>query len=82
MNRRTKRQITGIVLDNNSDGVSIGNYKYKQFKRCLYDFLVKDVGEEEKIRGYLSYIKDVNSEQYQRLKNIYIKYDKENKLFS
>lgn len=81
MNRRCKRQITGIVLDNNSESITIGSHKYKELKRRLYEFLVKNKGDEEKIKGYLAYVKDVNTEQYQRLKDIYVKYDKEHRLF-
>lgn len=81
MNRKSRRQITGVVLDNNSNSITIGNQRNKELKRKIYELLVKGNGEEEKIKGYLAYVKDVNIEQYKRLKNIYSRYDKEHQLF-
>lgn len=81
MNKKGKRQITGVVIDNNSNKLTIGNRKYKQFERILYKYLVKNEGNEEYIRGYLAYIKELNIEQYRQIEKIYKKYDKQMKIF-
>lgn len=81
MNRSSRRAVTGIVLDNNTDKLSIGSKKYREFKRVLYNFLVKDIGEEDKIKGFLAHVTNVDRNQYNKLKETYIKYDKNGILF-
>lgn len=81
MNRSSRRVVTGIVLDNNTDKLSIGSKRYREFKRVLYNFLVKGIGEKDKIKGYLAHITNVDRNQYNKLKETYSKYDKEGILF-
>lgn len=81
MNKKHKRQITGVVIDNNQNVLSIGNNQYKKFQRILYNYLIKGIGDLEYIKGYMAYIKFLNEQQYLQLKKIYIRYDKEGKLF-
>lgn len=81
MNKSSRRLVTGVVLDNNTNKLSIGSNKYRCFKRDLYNFLVKDIGDINKIRGFLSYITSVDRNQYNKLKDTYIKYDKKGILF-
>lgn len=81
MNRKCKRAVTGVVIDNNSNKLSVGNKKYKMIERMIYKYLVKGEGNLAYINGYLSYIKELNYEQYNQIKNIYKRYDKEGKIF-
>ena len=81
MNKKCKRQVTGVVIDNNLNKLTIGNRKYKEIERMLYCYLVKNQGNIEYIKGYLSYIKEINIEQYMQIEKIYIKYDKQGSLF-
>jgi Leucine-rich repeat (LRR) protein len=81
-NKKSRRRITGVVLDNNSCKMTIGNKKYKGFQRKLYNYLVKGEGDEGYIKGYLSFIKDLNIEQYKQLKKTYKRYDKKKKFFT
>jgi hypothetical protein len=81
MNKKCKRQITGVVIDNNLNKLTIGNRKYKEFERVMYNYLIKNKGDDGYIKGYLSYIKEVNIEQYRQIEQIYKKYDKQGKVF-
>lgn len=81
MSKQHKRQVTGVVIDNNSNKITVGNKKYKEFQRKIYNFLVKGEGDISRILGYLSFIEDLNKEQYEQLKTIYSKYDKYKQLF-
>ena len=81
MGKNGKRQVTGIVLDNNRNALTIGNKKYKKFQRMLYDYLVKGHGDLGYIKGYLAYIQEVSRQQYDQLVEIYKRYDIENVLF-
>lgn len=81
MSRKGKRQVTGVVIDNNESRLTIGNKRYKEFERMIYRYLVKEEGNLSYIKGYLAYIKDINEEQYMNIENIYKRYDKDNVLF-
>ncbi|MEL7566423.1 MAG: retron St85 family RNA-directed DNA polymerase [Dehalobacterium sp.] len=81
MNKKGRRVITGVILDNNNNNLSIGNKRYKEIQRVIYRFLVKNDGDKDKILGYLSYIKDIDYHKYNSIRNTYCKYDKDNKLF-
>lgn len=82
MNRKCKRQVTGVVIDNNRNKLSVGNEKYKMIERQIYQYLIKGEGNPEYITGYLAYIKQLNKKQFDQIRRIYIKYDKSGKLFS
>ena len=82
MSRNMKRNVTGISIDNNTNKLSIGTKNYRDIKKCLYEYLVKNNGNREYILGYLSYVKDVNKSQYAQLVKIYKKYDKKGKIFN
>jgi len=81
MNKKCKRVITGVVIDNNNNSLSIGSKKYREIKREIYRLLIKSEGNKDKVSGYLSYIKDIDVNRYNNLKNTYSKYDKNNILF-
>lgn len=81
MNRSKKCQITGIVIDNNSYKMTVGNKKYKELQRMIYKYLVKGEGSLDSVKGYLAYLKSVSLDQYSQLANIYNRYDKNNVLF-
>ena len=81
MNKGCKREITGVVIDNNCNKLTIGNKKYKEFQREIYNFLIKGRGNAGYIKGYLSYVKDISNEQYVQLERIYKKYDGKHLLF-
>lgn len=81
MSKSRQRRITGVVIDNNRNELKIGNRKYKEFEREIYTYLVKGVGNIGHIRGYLSYIKGINRQQYEQLKQIYERYDRKQSIF-
>lgn len=81
MSKCSCRRVTGVVIDNNSEQLSIGNAQYKAFQREIYNFLVKQIGEISHISGYLSHIKNINPFQYQHLIDTYRKYDKQHIIF-
>lgn len=81
MSKNSKRQITGVVIDNNVNKLSIGNKKYKMIERMIYNYLIKDDGDLDSIKGYLAYVKDINEQQYNQIANIYSKYDIDEKIF-
>lgn len=82
MNRSSKRQVTGVVLDNNSNCVGIGTERYRKIKSSIYKYCVKKEGNIEEIRGNLAFVKSINEKQYLQLKEIYIRYDKDKELFN
>lgn len=82
MTKNMKRNVTGISIDNNTNKLSIGTRNYREIKKRLYDYLVKNQGDKKYIVGYLSYIKDINKSQYDQLVKIYKKYDKNCKIFN
>lgn len=75
------RRITGIVIDNNCEKMSIGNRRYKEFERAIYNYLIKKQGNREYLLGYLNFIKSINLSQYNQLRRIYVKYDKKAEIF-
>ncbi len=81
MNKSSRREVTGIVLDNSKSRLSVGNSNIKSIERKIYNYLVKGEGEKTYIIGYLSFIKSINDEQYNNIVKIYKKYDKKNELF-
>lgn len=81
MCKRKRREVTGIVIDNNDNSLSIGHKKYTQLKRDIYNYLVKRQGNCNQIRGKLAHLKNVNINKYIAIKKIYIRYDKCNELF-
>lgn len=81
MNKSNRRQVTGVVIDNNKNVLTVGNKRYKEMQRAIYRYLIKDDGDIAVICGYLSYIKFINNKQYLQIEKIYKKYDKENVLF-
>lgn len=82
MSKHKKREITGVVIDNNNNSLSIGTKKYSRLKQDIYNYLVKNKGSVSEIKGMLSYLKDINIDRYKALEKIYIKYDKKNELFN
>lgn len=82
MNKKHCRQITGVVIDNNNNSLSVGNKRYKEFERMLYKYLVKGEGNAEYLKGYLAYIKEINNTQYRQIRNIYVKYDTRGTIFT
>lgn len=81
MNKKCRRKVTGIVLDNNENMLSIGHRRYKLLKKEIYSLLIKEQGDTDHVKGYLAFVKDINPKTYHQLKNIYKKYDKKGKLF-
>ena len=75
MNKSNRRLITGIVCDNNDDSLSVGNRKIKEYKRKLYNYLIKGTGNEGYLHGYLSFVKSVNMKQFESIVTTYQKYD-------
>ncbi len=81
MNRSCKRVVTGVVIDNEKNTLGLGSKRYREIKRLIYNYLIKNKGEEDIIKGYLALINDLDSEKYLKIKEIYSKYDRENKIF-
>lgn len=81
MCKRKKREVTGLVIDNNDNSLSIGHQKYNQLKRDIYNYLVKKQGNCSQIKGKLAHLKNVNVDKYIALKKIYSRYDKNNEIF-
>lgn len=82
MSKHKRREITGVVIDNNDNSLSIGRKKYMGLKREIYEYLVKNRGDVGRIKGMLSYLKDINADKYKALEKTYVKYDKKNELFN
>lgn len=81
MNKSNRRVVTGVVIDNNNNKLGIGSKKYRDVKKMLYEYLIKNKGEKDKIHGYLSLIKDLDYEKYNSIRNTYSRYDKNNIIF-
>ncbi len=81
MSKHKKREITGIVIDNNNNSLSLGRKRYLQLKHEIYEYLVKNKGDINQIKGMLSFLKDINYARFKSLESTYIKYDKKNQLF-
>lgn len=81
MCKRGKREITGLVIDNNDNSLSIGHKNYSQLKRDIYNYLVKKQGNCSYIKGKLAHLKNVNIDKYIALKKTYSRYDKNNEIF-
>jgi len=83
--KQYKRQINGIVLDNNSKNLSYGTEKLNELKKEVYKFVINEGEYNKKDRmrllGKLAYLKSINEKQYFSLVNKYIKYPNGNKLF-
>lgn len=70
-NKRCRRNITGVVLDNNHDSISIGWRRYKDLKLKIYKYLKYGEGNKESIRGELAFLKGINGNKYLAIKNHY-----------
>ena len=81
MCKRGRREITGLVIDNNDNSLSIGHQKYSQLKRDIYNYLIKKQGNCSYIKGNLAYLKSVNIDKYNAIKKTYRRYDKSNEIF-
>lgn len=81
MNKKGRRIVTGVTIDNNENILSIGSKNHKKIKKMIYNYLVKNVGDVEKIRGYLSYLRDINEDKYYSLMDTYKKYGNVSGLF-
>lgn len=82
MNKKGKRHITGVVIDNNDNHISMGREKYCLLKRELYNYLVKGIGKQEVIKGKLSYLYSLDKDKYKSVFEVYKKYDKDQKIFA
>lgn len=70
MSMKKRRTVTGLVLTSTNE-VSIGLELKKNIKHMLYNKIVKGQGDSAKILGYLSFLKDIEPQYYDRL---FIKY--------
>ncbi|MBO5746187.1 MAG: retron St85 family RNA-directed DNA polymerase [Clostridia bacterium] len=67
-----KRSVTGIVITNDSH-ISVGTKRRTMIKNMIYNKLVNSEGDSNEILGYLSFLKDIEPDTYQRY---LIKYSK------
>lgn len=74
MSRKSRRIVTGVTIDNNSDRLTLGYRRHKMIKKMIYNKLVKNQGDENKIKGYLAFLKDIDEEYYFKLKDTYKRY--------
>lgn len=81
MSKHKRREVTGIIIDNNNNSLSLGRAKYIKLKHDIYEYLVKSIGDVNQIKGMLAYLQDVDCKRYVALKNTYIKYDKKGEIF-
>ena len=81
MNKKSRRIVTGVTIDNNENTLSLGSRNYKKIKKLIYNYLVKNTGDEEKIRGYLSYLRNINEDRYYSLMKTYERYGDVKTLF-
>lgn len=81
MCKRKRREITGLVIDNNDNSLSIGHKKYSQLKRDIYNYLVKKQGDCNQIKGRLAHLKNINIDKYIAVKKTYSRYDKSKEIF-
>lgn len=71
LNKRCKRNITGVVLNNVDNSLSIGWRKYKDLKLRVYKYLKYNEGDRESIKGELAYLKSINPNKYLAIKKHY-----------
>lgn len=69
---KNKRIVTGIIL--NSGRLTIGRRKVDKIKKLVYDYCIHGVGNLNVVKGYLSYLKDIDPHCYGRLIVKYQKY--------
>lgn len=85
-NMSSRRMVTGVIIDNNNNSLSIGWRKYKQLKGDIYKFLVYNecndkTNKREKLIGRLAYLKSIDPNRYHSLKKAFKKYKNSERLF-
>lgn len=80
-NKRSKRNVTGVILNNTDNSLSIGWRKYKELKLKVYKYLKYNEGNKESIRGELAYLKSINPNKYLAIKKHYRDIDEWKELF-
>lgn len=68
-----RRKITGIILTENSR-ISIGTDRREKIKKLIYNKLIHNKGNPDEILGYLSFLKDIEPNTYNRFIIKYSKY--------
>lgn len=83
--KKHKRQINGVVLDNNNGNISYGTENLVALKKEVYKFVINcneiDEIERMKLLGKLAYLKSINENQYRSIVNKYKTYPNGRKLF-
>lgn len=68
--RKHRQKITGLVIT--TDGkISIGHTRKADIKKMVYEKLIHNKGDAERIIGYLSFLKDIEPQTYN---NLIVKY--------
>lgn len=80
-NKRSQRNITGVVIANGDDSLSIGWRRYRELKLEVYKYLKYGVGNKESIKGELAFLKSVNANKYLAIKKCYQEMDTKNEMF-
>ena len=80
--KSSKRQITGIVIDNNRGETTLGSQKLNELKGKIYKYNQYKIGDKDKLCGELSYLNSINHRQYQMMKRKYSLSDPSLTLFS
>ena len=82
--KKHKRQINGIVIDNNIAKISYGSKKLQELKKEIYNYVLHDAENQKRIQllGKLAYLKSVNNRQYESIVRKYINFKFGNKLFN
>ncbi|WP_166376719.1 retron St85 family RNA-directed DNA polymerase [Pseudoalteromonas sp. Z9A4] len=62
---RKRKEVTGLIIS--KDSVGIGRKKYREMRSEIYTMLQTDPSKLPKINGWLSYIKSVDTTNYNRL---------------
>lgn len=80
-NKRSKRNITGVVISNGDDSLSIGWREYRELKLKVYKYLKYGVGNRDGIKGELAFLKSVNANKYLAIKKCYYEMDEKKDIF-
>ena len=71
-----QRRVTGVIITDKSQ-ISIGTERRTKIKKMIYNKLIYNQGNPNEIIGYLSFLKDIEPNTYNRFIIKYSKYCKE-----
>ena len=69
MSSKGKKFITGINVNNSR--LTLGRKKRDEIKKMVYLKISKGIGDDDKIRGYLNYVRDIDPYYFSKIINKY-----------